>query len=137
MSLPESWGDIFYQLRTAMALLRNETTSPEEHKKIISELCSLRSPDPSDQSTDQVADEPAATKIVAGLATFACYSITVVEAFDNDYFDLQVARQTAQDAAGGSYTVLAAARLELGISPESSQSIIRRFRSQTGLPQLS
>ena len=136
MSLPESWGDIFYQLRTAIALLRSEMASPEEHKKIISGLCSLRSPDASNQSTDQVTDELAATKIVVGLATFACYSITVVEAFDNDYFDLQAARQTAQDATGGSYTVLAAARLELGISPESSQSIIDRFRAQTGLPQL-
>lgn len=134
MSLPDCWGDVFHQLRTAMALLRSGATSPEEHRKIIGELCLLRSPDTVDQSASQETDEIAATKIIGGLAAFACYSITVVEAFNNDYFDLPAARKSMRDATGGSYAELAAARLELGISPRSSQSTIGRFRAQSRLP---
>jgi hypothetical protein len=137
MSLPDPWGDVFYQLRAAMALLRSGKASPGEHQKIIGGLCSLRPPNAADLSTSQETDETAAAKIIAGLSAFACYSITVVEAFNNDYFDLHAARETTHDTAGGSYVELAAARLELGISPESSQSIIRRFRAQSGLPPLS
>ncbi len=133
MSLPESWGDVFYQLRAAMALLRSGSASPEEHQQIIGRLCSLRSPDAAVLATSQGTDEAAAARIVAGLAAFACYSITVVEAFDNDYFDPHTARKTTRDTDGRSYMELAAARLELSISPESSRSIIRRFRAQSGL----
>jgi hypothetical protein len=137
LSLPDSWGDVFYLLRDAMVLLLSEAASPEERRKIIGGLCSLQSPEAADQATSQEADETAATKIVSGLAAFACYSITVIEAFDNDYFDLRAARDSTRDTAGGSYVELAAARLELGISPESTQSIIRRFRAQSGLSPLS
>ena len=137
MSLPDSWGNVFYQLRTAMVSLRTGPVSPEEHQKILRGLCSLQSPSAANLSTSQETDEPAAAKIITGLAAFAYYSITVVEAFDNDYFNLRAARETTHDTAGGSYIELAAARLELGISPKSSQSIIHRFRARSGLPPLS
>jgi hypothetical protein len=87
-------------------------------------------------ASEKTDDEAGAVKIIVGLAAFACYGITVIEAFDNAYFNLHAARKSTRDIIGGSYTELAAARLELGISPESSQSIIRRFRAHSGLSPL-
>jgi hypothetical protein len=137
LSLPDSWDDIFCQLRDAMVLLRSESAAPGKFRKTIGVLCSLRPPDtPANQAVCQEADEIAAEKIVDGLTAFACYTMTVIEAFDNDYFNLRDARRSTRNAAGGSYTDLAAARLELGISPGSSQLIIRRFRAHSGLPPL-
>lgn len=137
LSLPDSWGDVFYQLHDVMVLLRREAASVPEHRKLISGLCLLRSPDTSSQAVaEKTGDEAAAVKIIVGLAAFACYGITVIDAFDNVFFNLRAARKSTHDAAGGSYTELAAARLELGISPESSRSIIRRFRARSGLSPL-
>lgn len=137
LSLPDQWGDIFNELRNAIVLLRDEEASRGEHLKTIRNLCSLRPPDIARQADDtQHADGEVAAKIVSGLAAFACYGCTVIEAFDNDYFDLTAILASANDATGRSYTELAAARLELGISPESSQSIIHRFRAQSGLAPL-
>jgi hypothetical protein len=136
MSLPESWGAIFHQLRVAMALLGSEKTRPKEYRKIISDLCSLRTPSPADSGTNQVENESSAAKVINGLVAFAYYSITVIEAFDNDYFDLRTVRKRARDATGSSYMELAAARMELGISPESSEATVRRFRTRAGLPEV-
>jgi energy-coupling factor transporter ATP-binding protein EcfA2 len=136
LTLPDSWGGIFCQLRDAMALLQSEAVSKEEQRKVIGGLCSLRPSDDANNASTKTADETAACKIVVGLAAFASYSITVIEAFDNNYFDLGAARKSTLDTGGGSYMALAAARLELGISPESSQLIIRRFRARSGLGRL-
>jgi len=137
LALPGSWGDVFCQLRDAVVLLRSESASPDKFQKAIGLLCTLRSPDATAaQTTSQETDEAVAAKIIGGLAAFACYTVTVIEAFDNDYFSLRNARRSTRNAAGGSYTELAAARLELSISPESSQLIIRRFRAHAGLPPL-
>jgi hypothetical protein len=136
LSLPEIWGNVFYQLRDAMVLLRDDTATAEEHRKIIGVLCSLRSPEAADRAASAEADESAAAKIVAGLAAFASYSLTVIQAFDNEYFDLRTARKSTYNTSGGSYAELAAARLELGVSPESSQAIIRLFRACSGLEPL-
>jgi len=124
-------------LRDAVVLLRSESASPDKFQKAIGLLCTLRSLDATAaQTTSQETDEAVAAKIIGGLAAFACYTVTVIEAFDNDYFSLRNARRSTRNAAGGSYTELAAARLELSISPESSQLIIRRFRAHAGLPPL-
>ena len=136
MTLPDSWGGVFYQLRATMLLLRSDTTPPMERRKAIRDLCSLRPPDFPDESANQDADEAAAVKILDGITAFASYSFTIIEAFDNDFFDLHTARITVPSTSGASYMELAAARMELGISPESSQSIVRRFRIESGLSKL-
>jgi hypothetical protein len=139
LSLPGSWGDVFGHLRDAMVVLRDEAVPYEECRKTIGGLCSLRPPEaasPPEAAGQERADEIAAAKTIAGLAAFAGYGITVIEAFDNDDFDLPAVRENVRDTSGGSYAELAAARLELGVSPDSSRSIIRRFRERSGLAPL-
>jgi hypothetical protein len=136
MSLPDSWGEVFYELRAAMVLLRSDTTSALERQKVVLNLYSLRSPHAAAGTSDQDGDGAAAVKILDGITAFASYGITVVESFDNDYFDLHSAKKTVSGTSGNSYMELAAARVELGISPESSQSIISRFRMAAGLPKI-
>jgi hypothetical protein len=139
LSLPGSWGDVFCQLRDAMVILRDEAAPHEERRKTIGGLCSLRPPEAAgapEAAGQAGTGGAAAAKTIAGLAAFAGYGITVIEAFDNDDFDLPAVRGNVRDISGGSYAELAAARLELGISPDSSRSIIRRFRVRSGLAPL-
>jgi hypothetical protein len=133
MSLSDSWGEVFYRLRDAMVLLRSDATLTDERYKVIRDLSSLSSPNTDVQPMNQNEGEAAAIKILDGITAFASYSITVIEAFDNDYFDLHNARETVSDTSGGSYMELAAARMELGVSPDSSQAIVRRFRKESKL----
>jgi hypothetical protein len=137
MSLLEHWGATFYRLLVAMATLRSDETQDADRIAVIYNLCSLRPPGNPSELAKQDEDEVAAAKIIDGIAAFACYSLTVVEAFDNKFFDLRNARECMHEATRGSYMNLAAARIELGISPESCQSIIRNFRDGIGLPRFS
>lgn len=137
MSLPESWGAIFYRLQFSIVSLRNVETQPAERMTVISNLCSLTAPHSSAASTAKETEEVAAARVVNGIAAFTRYAVTVVEAFDNEFFDLRVARERMHGITPGSYMELAAARMELGISPKSSQSIIRNFREGIGLSKLS
>jgi hypothetical protein len=137
LSLPERWGEVFYRLHCAMTSLRNGEIKDEDRVTLIYNLCSLRPPGDLPETVDQNEDEVAAVKIVDGITAFACYGLTVVEAFDNRFFNLRNARKSMNGIARASYMKLAEARMELGISPESSLSIIRNFRDGTRLPKLS
>jgi hypothetical protein len=136
MSLPEPWGVILYRLHIAITSLRSDEVQEADRKIVIDNLCSLRLSDEISKVTNQSDDEVAAAKIIDGVVAFACYCATIIEAFDNDFFDLRAARKSLQQVTRGSYLELAAARMELGISPSSSQSIIRNFREGIGLTEL-
>jgi len=134
--LPEPWGTVLYRLHVAITALLSDKTQDADLIIAINNLCLLRPTNEFPEETKHKEDEAAAVKIVDGIIAFAHYGATVIEAFDNDFFDLRTAQNSVQEATRGSYMELAAARMELGISSESSQSIIRNFREGIGLPKL-
>jgi hypothetical protein len=137
LTLNAGWVVFFERLRVASASLRSTSLSSlREMYGVIEKLSDVEAPGPAEQETAMevtfAEDEREARRIARNFSAFAYFGITIIDAFSDKFFDLQVVRQRTAKGFEGSYEELAAARTELAISPASSLAMLRRFRESLG-----
>ena len=118
-------------VHSANISLRRGSPSQSDLYQIIENISAIRPPKMSEHDEDQPSavqdDEDTARRIVSSLSAFAYFGMAVVDAFADEHFSLyEVMRRTKLDDEA-SYQQLAAARLELSISPASARLILHRF----------
>ena len=136
LRLHGSWSDFDNRLYSANGRLQRISfpATPEQYN-LISELSELAVPGPvSPANIDSgyfpvPEDEGIARQLADLFITFSYFGITVIDAFRDSFFDLDLVQQTAESGLGCSYQELAAARVELSVSPDVSRSILEHFRS--------
>jgi hypothetical protein len=133
LTLHPQWTPFFEKLRSASIRLR--LASPfvmAEAHECLKELGDLLPPEapegvPAARSL-AIRDEDEARRIVRDFAAFSFFSLTVVDAFSDRSFDLQLVQQATGSAVAGAYDALAVARAELGVSAENARAMISLFR---------
>jgi Cdc6-like AAA superfamily ATPase len=133
LTLNANWTLFFERLQSANSKLGYASPlSVNESYVLIKELSELTVPDAPEGALARRAlvmtDEEGAKRIVRDFAAFSYFGMTVIEAFSDRFFDLQVIQQAAASGSEGSYEELALARAELTVSPENTRVMLRRFR---------
>lgn len=133
LTLHTDWTLFFEKLQSASSNLRRASPfSVNESYGFIEGLSDLTVPDVPEEARIRRAlvtrDEDEAKRIVRDFTAFSYFGMTVIEAFSDRLFDLQVVQQATARGSKGSYEELAVARAELAVSPENSRAMLRRFR---------
>jgi hypothetical protein len=133
LALPGELTVVFEKLHSAStALIAASPFSMNVAYDLIVALGDLTMPDcPADKharSTVVGDDLDRARRIVRDFAAFSYFGIAVIEAFSDQYFDLELVQDMTARGVEGSYEQLAVARAELTVSPDNSRDMIRRFR---------
>lgn len=133
LALPDGFTVLFDKLHSASAVLTN--ASPffmSVSYSIIVELGEMKIPDHSTTARGKSSavndDLERARRIVRDFSAFSYFGVAVIEAFSDEYFDLELVQDMVARGSEGSYDQLAVARTELTVSPDNSREMIRRFR---------
>lgn len=132
LTLGLDWVVVFERLRQAKTSLSHSSSffDPDSYRT-IRELSQLGIPkDSLEKGRDKPSfdgDEQAARQIIQDFIAFSLFGLTIIDAFSDGCFDLEIVR-TKPIGSEGSYEELAAARVELTISPHHSMIMLDRFR---------
>ena len=136
LTLHSNWAGFFETMRSASATLRHSSWLPmsmQESYGIIEVLSELEVPRPPKgleaERAIVVSDEENARGIVGDFSAFSYFGLTVIDAFSDEFFDLQAVQHSTAYESGTMYEVLAVARTELSVSPASSRGLLSRFRN--------
>ena len=128
LSLDTEWATLFDDMRTAIIRLRAETTTAiNDARVVIEKISEFQLPGALRRLSGD--DERSAQAIIDRLSASAYFCKTIIEAFANEKFTLESVRSKTRAGGDGAYENLAAARVELSISPSSSREILTRFRA--------
>ena len=141
LNLSSDWVECFDNIRSESASLREMMSRRSSSSKgqepglydIVERISGLRGPQRGDWTGESRPagenDQKAAIGILDRLSSFACFGITVIDAFSDTYFDLDTVKDT-QAGSDGSYEQLAIARIELSVFAASARMILERFRKK-------
>jgi len=132
LRLGSHWTSVFDSMRSAGVALRRESLlSKHESYSVIKTLSEMVPPNPlRNDLLDSLntQDEDSANSILSNLAILAYFGLTVIDAFSGGRFDAHFMKYGMLAGSEMSYEQLAAARVELNLSPASSRSMLQRFR---------
>lgn len=131
LNLDADWAPLLDAMRSSSVELKRGSARTSQAFSVLGGIAEMRTP----CSTVKVYGGAAtneldrAARIVDGLAAFAAFGTTLIDAFSDDAgFSLEEARKRAEAGAANAYEELAGARAELAISPTSTRMILARFR---------
>ena len=130
LRLHSRWTEFFEELRSAGISLQHASPfSICDSYMIFKRLSEISVPDAFVGQAVVSEDEVSAGRIVRDFAAFSYFCMTVIDAFDKNFFDFQRVQEMTASGTAGSYEELSAARAEIGFSSENSRAMIEKFRS--------
>ena len=135
LALHANWTTFFERVHSASVSLRYASPFLTDRSYgLVKELSGLTAPD-APESVPTVRDliqkdEEEAKRIVRDFTAFSYFGLTIIDAFSDEFFDLEHVRLCTAKRFAGSYEELAVARAELTVSPENSRAMLRRFRDR-------
>jgi hypothetical protein len=147
LDLPTEWAWYFDTIRSASADLRQIPPASMDAVPgagfrnlydIVKRVSTLSEPKHREWADEArmaaEKDQVAALGVVSRLSTFAYFGMTVIDAFSDNYFDLDQVKKNTTTPGDGSYEQLAVARIELSIFAASAKAIMERFRAAISGP---
>jgi hypothetical protein len=135
LALHANWTTFFERVHSASVSLRYASPFLTDRSYgLVKELSGLTAPD-APESVPTVRDliqkdEEEAKRIVRDFTAFSYFGLTIIDAFSDEFFDLEHVRLCTAKRFAGPYEELAVARAELTVSPENSRAMLRRFRDR-------